>query len=411
MNLYLIVFTSEAYKEEKMYECHKDLFLELETSFTLHLIYFKDASKIPGNAYKIAFIANGDVENIVIQNFSILPYPITLLTDGLYNSLPSALEIAAWIRAKNLQVNIIHGAVTDMAEQVLCHHRAFATKRALKGKRIGVIGIPSPYLIASHVDYLLAGQRWGINYIDIPIEEVYKRFYQITNDEIGVEASLFATNAKACQEASPDDLLKAMRLHKAVKSLCEQEHLDAITLSDSSFIRQLKVSGCVTASLLNNEGIPTSSEGDLQAIITSLMAYTLTGQPSFMGNPSFIDKNQNEIILTHCSIPTKMTEDYIIRSHFETKIGIGIQGLMHEGEVTLFKCGGECLDEYYVTEGYLTENTNYLTYCRTQVKIKLNKPVSYFFHNPLGHHHILLQGKHEKTIKEFMQQNRCKLIE
>ena len=141
------------------------------------------------------------------------------------------------------------------------------------------------------------------------------------------------------------------------------------------------------------------------------MAYTLTGQPSFMGNPSFIDKNQNEIILTHCSIPTKMTEDYIIRSHFETKIGIGIQGLMHEGEVTLFKCGGECLDEYYVTEGYLTENTNYLTYCRTQVKIKLNKPVSYFFHNPLGHHHILLQGKHEKTIKEFMQQNRCKLIE
>ena len=411
MNLYLIIFTSEAYKEEKLYESHKDLFLELEKYFSLHLIYYKEAHKIPGNAYKMAFIANGDVENLVIQNFSILPYPITLLADGLYNSLASALEIAAWIRTKNLQVNIIHGPIPDMAEQVLYHHKAFATKRALKGKRIGIIGTPSPHLIASHVDYLLASQRWGITFIDIPIEEVYKRFYQITNDEIGVEASLFATNAKACQETSPDDLLKAMRLHKAVKMLCEQEHLDAITLSNSSFIKQLKVSGCVTASLLNDEGIPTGSEGDLQAIITLLMAYILTGQPSFMGNPAFIDKKQNELILTNCSIPTKMTYDYIIRSHFETQTGIGIQGLMHEGDVTLFKCGGECLDEYYVAEGYLTENTNYLTHCRTQVKIKLNKPVSYFFHNPLGHHHILLQGRHEKTIKEFMQQNRCKLIE
>lgn len=71
--------------------------------------------------------------------------------------------------------------------------------------------------------------------------------------------------------------------------------------------------------------------------------------------------------------------------------GIAIQGLMHEGDVTIFKCGSECLDEYYLAEGYMTENTNLSTSCRTQLKIKLNKPVSYFLTNPLGNHHILLQ--------------------
>lgn len=145
--------------------------------------------------------------------------------------------------------------------------------------------------------------------------------------------------------------------------------------------------------------------------MTMLMAKAVTGQPSFMGNPSFIDTKRNELLLAHCTIATKMVNDFIIRDHFETQSGIAIQGMMHEGDVTLFKCGSECLDEYYLAEGYLTENTNLSTSCRTQFKIKLNKPVSYFLTNPLGNHHILLQGNHAAELQEFMQQNRCKLRE
>jgi L-fucose isomerase-like protein len=81
---------------------------------------------------------------------------------------------------------------------------------------------------------------------------------------------------------------------------------------------------------------------------------------------------------------------------------------MHEEEVTLFKCGGECLDEFYVAEGYLTENTNLATCCRTQVRVRLNSPADYFLRNPLGNHHVLIQGHHAELLKAFMLQNRCK---
>lgn len=84
---------------------------------------------------------------------------------------------------------------------------------------------------------------------------------------------------------------------------------------------------------------------------------------------------------------------------------------MHEGNITLFKCGGECLDKYYVSEGYLTDNTNLITACRTQLRIKLAKPVNYFLTNPLGNHHILLQGNYAADLQEFMRQNRCKQYE
>jgi L-fucose isomerase-like protein len=66
------------------------------------------------------------------------------------------------------------------------------------------------------------------------------------------------------------------------------------------------------------------------------------------------------------------------------------------------------LDEYYLSSGHLIENTNMVTCCRTKLKVRLDKPADYFLHNPLGNHHILIQGNYTDLIQEFMQQNRCK---
>lgn len=407
MNLYLITFSSSLNRIESVYACHKELMLELERHFTVHLVPYTEADTIPANAYKMAFIATGGVEHLVEQCFSMMPYPITLLTDGASNSLAASMEIAAWVRSKNMQARIIHGKAPEMARQVLLHHKAFAAKRSLKGKRIGVIGYPSPWLIASHVDYLLTQQRWGVHYVDIQLEEVYENFQKVTDDEIGVQASVVASEAQACREATPEDLLKAMRVYKSIRMLCDTYHLDAVTVSCFDMIEKLGTTGCLALSLLNDEGIPAGCEGDLQAIMTLLMMKELTGQQGFICNLSKTDNLKNEIVAGHCTIPTKMTYAYIIRNHYETQSGIGIQGLLHEGDITLVKCGGECLDEYFVSNGTIIENTNFESMCRTQIRMKLDKSVDYFLQNPLGNHHILLVGHHEREITEFMKQNGC----
>lgn len=411
MNLYLITFQSELNKTTSLYDCHKDLFVEIENYFTLHLVPYTEADRIPKDAYRMAFIASGGVEKVVTQHFELLPYPIHLLTDGQMNSLAASLEVSAWLRNKGMKVHIIHGTIANMVKQLIDHHKAFAAQREIKGKRIGVIGHPASWLVASNVDYLLAKRRWGIEFVDIPMEEIYCLFYQITDDDIGYEASVFANRAMACREATPEDLLRAMRLYQAVKLICQKKQLDAVTLSCFSLIERLKTTGCLALSLLNDNGIPAACEGDLQAIFTMLVSQTLTGQQGFMANPAFINDDLNEIVLAHCTIGTRMTEQFIIRNHYESNTGIAIQGIVHPGEVTIVKCAGECLDEYFVSTGQLTENTNYINACRTQVKIKLDKPVDYFMRNPLGNHHIVLLGNHEKVIHEFMQLNSCKLVE
>ena len=145
MNLYLITFQSSLNRIESVYDCHKDLFVEIEKFFTLHLVPYTEAASIPADAYRMAFIASGGVEKMVTQHFELLPYPIHLLTDGQQNSLAASLEIATWIRSKGMKVHIIHGTIPNMVKQLIDHHKAFAAQREVRGKRIGVVGYSSPW--------------------------------------------------------------------------------------------------------------------------------------------------------------------------------------------------------------------------------------------------------------------------
>ena len=402
MVINLITFSSLLHKHASVRSSHEVILTELEKYFTVNFVNYPDIDKLPPDDFCILFIATGGVERLVIQHFESLPRPAILLADGMQNSLAAALEISSWLRGRGMKCEILHGELTEIIRRILVLHNNFKAQRSLVGMRIGAIGPSSSWLIASNVDYLLAKRRWGVEYIDIPLERIYDHYEQITEDEVGEISASLAEKALACREATPEDLIKAMRLYRAIKIVVEEEKLSAITLSCFRLIGQTGTTGCLALALLNDEGIIAGCEGDLQSIFSMLVAKALTGKSTFMANPSLI--NTRTIGLTQ-------TEKFIIRNHFETESGIGIQGILPTGDVTIVKCGGECLDEYYLSTGTLTENTNYINMCRTQVRIKLNTPADYFLKNPLGNHHIMLHGNYEITLDEFLQTNGCKRIE
>lgn len=411
MIINLITFASILHKQATLRSSHEIVLTELEKYFTLKFIDYKDMHQLTPDDFSLLFIATGGVERLVIQHFEQLPRPTILLADGMQNSLASALEISAWLRARGMRSEILHGELTEIIKRLFVMYNNFKAQRKLSGSRIGVIGTPSNWLIASNVDYLLAKRRWGIEYTDIPLERVTEYYNSLSDDEVGNDAAQLAEKALACREASPEDLLKAMKIYKAIRRVADEEQLSALTLSCFKLIEMTGTTGCLALSLLNDEGIISGCEGDLQSIFTMLVVKTLTGQSTFMANPSMINTRTNEIVLAHCTIGLKQTEKFILRSHFETDLSIGIQGLLPTEDVTIVKCGSESLDEYYLTTGNLTENTNYINMCRTQVRIRLNSSAEYFLKNPLGNHHILIQGNHETVLNEFFQMNACKRTE
>lgn len=351
MVINLITFASLLHKQASVRSSHEIILTELEKYFTVNFIDYQDINKLTPDDFSILFIATGGVERLVIQHFESLPRPAIILADGMQNSLAAALEISSWLRGRGMKSEILHGELSEIIKRIFVLHSNFMAQRSLFGMRIGVIGAPSGWLIASNVDYLLAKRRWGVEYTDVALDRIYEYYAQITDDEVGEACARLAGKALACREASPEDMIKAMRLYRAIRKIVDEDRLSALTLSCFRLIEQTGTTGCLALSLLNDEGIIAGCEGDLQSIFTMLTAKVLTGKPAFMANPSMINARTNEIILAHCTIGIAQTEQFIIRNHFETESGIGIQGILPTGDVTIVKCGGECLDEYYLGTG------------------------------------------------------------
>lgn len=410
MTIHLITFASALLKQHSVLSSHEVILNELEKYFTVRIVDPDHIRLLMPNDFAIVFIASGGVERMVISRFEQLPRPTVILADGMQNSLAAALEVHSWLRNRGMQSEILHGNLTDIVKRLFVLHQNFKASNALRGSRIGVVGTPSPWLISSGVDYLLAKRRWGVNFVDIPIEQAVERYKQVTDDEIGDLTAHVATQALACRESTPEQLLKAMRLYQALRQIAQEQRLNAMTLSCFKLIDLIGTTGCLALSLLNDAGITAGCEGDLQSIFTMHIARTLTSQPGFMANVALIHNTSNEVVLAHCTVGLKQAEQYILRNHFETESGIGIQGLLPTGDVTLLKIGGESLDEFYLNTGTLTENTNYINLCRTQVKVRLDGPVDYFFRHPLGNHHILLSGNHSTLVGNFLQGFGCRKV-
>jgi L-fucose isomerase-like protein len=136
-----------------------------------------------------------------------------------------------------------------------------------------------------------------------------------------------------------------------------------------------------------------------------LLARVLTGQVPFMANPSGIDVERGEAIFAHCTIAPCMTSGYAIRSHFESGIGVAIQGIVPEGPVTVLKVGGPALDRYFVSSGKLVENLDDPRRCRTQLRIELAEDASYFLRAPLANHHVIVRGDYADELVTFMEGN------
>lgn len=407
----LITFASNVHKSTVVRNSHEIILSELRKDYTLNFIDHKDIDKLSPDDFSLVFIATGGVERLVMQCFELLPRPLLLLADGMQNSLAAAMEVSAWLRSRGTKSEILHGEPADVVKRIQILYNNFQTQRKLTGMRVGVIGASSSWLIASDVDYLLAKRRWGVEYVDMSLERIYELYDQITDDQVGQACAEFASKAFAIREGSPEDILKAMRLYRAIKILCKNENLQAVTVNCFKLIDRIETTGCLALALLNDEGIYAGCEGDLQSIFTMLAVQSLTGKNGFMANPSMINTRTNEIILAHCTIGIRQTEKYIIRNHFESGIGIGIQGILPLGEVTIVKCGGESLDEYYLASGAVIGNTNNMNMCRTQARIKMNSSPEYFLKNPLGNHHIIIRGNYVDPLNDFFQANACKRIE
>ncbi len=338
MKLNLIVFASQLSKQESVLEDHKAILDRLNAEYETHYVYPDELNKPLDEGATMVFVGSGGVEELVSAAIDKLPEYVLLIADGLKNSLAASLEILSWMRLNNRHGRVIHGDMEYMMRTISDYVLAYSSLQRLQGQRVGVIGKPSSWLIASGVDYKVIEEKWNVKLIDLPLDDVISRYEKIGNGEVMESVDKFIDDSIKIIEPNRDEVFKAMRLYKAIKQMVEDNSLNAFTLNCFDLIPITKTTGCTALALLNDEGIPAGCEGDIQTILTMLVVKAVTDKPSFMANPSkIIDNDSHEMIFAHCTIAPCITDKYIIRSHYESLSGVAIEGIVSPQDVTVVK--------------------------------------------------------------------------
>lgn len=317
-----------------------------------------------------------------------------LLTSGKSNSLAASLEILSYLQQQGLKGEVLHGSPAYLQERIQTMELVCQARAKLQGSRIGVVGQPSDWLIASQADPMAIKDKLGASLVEIPMEELLQEIPHAQQNDAPADDPM----APAVRKAYPG----ATQIYHALEKLVERHSLSAFTLRCFDLLTAVGNTGCLALASFNADGIPASCEGDVPALLSMMVAQAVTGFSGFQANPARIDVETGQMLFAHCTVPFNMVGNWKYDTHFESGIGVGIHGELAEGPVTVFKLSGK-LDRHFVAEGELLYNQYEDNLCRTQVMLQLKpEDARYFLTCPIGNHHIILPGHWKAVLEELL---------
>jgi L-fucose isomerase-like protein len=338
----------------------------------------------------VFFIETGGTEETFLSIYKKHHPPYYLLTTKRRNSLPAALEIGAYLGNHNLAYNIFHGSPEQVAASIAS---LFPTEEGESrlSFRLGAIGKPSSWLIASDLNRDLAQKRYRATIINIDYDEfVYE-----------IDKKTFADNEKVQQFkkklANNEYLEGALHIYGAIKRLILKYDLHGLSIRCFDLLTIYRNTACLALAMLNDEGISAGCEGDLPLLLAMHLVKRLLSLDSFQANPSSIDEAKQTITFAHCTVPFSMCQSHVFMTHFESGLGIGVRGELPLGPCTVFRLSGN-LSKALIEEGEIVANSALENLCRTQIVVKMNSGLEKILRHPLGNHHLIMFGHHKQRL-------------
>ncbi len=367
--------------------------------------------------YHMCLLATGGTENLCLQYCSLIhkrqpERPLLILTHPNMNSFAAGLETKAKLLYDSRPAYLFHLPDKSEMESLFKVLRA-RESLVQEGKHVGIIGVPSEWLVAS--DLSTIGTKtdvWGIRIMEeiIDWQELLAIYKSIPDNdpEVAEIAKYYAArHVAACTSCCGGEIAEKpirdnAKLAAALKRLAAKYGLYGLTIRCFDLIAH-SITGCLAVSYMNDEGIPSACEGDIPALITMMLAHHISGKPSFMANP--IHYEGKRLTLAHCTIPTKITSKYSLRTHFESGQGVAIQAdVMGEGEKWTVSRANLWENDMHTEDIIMRNVVNKSEHrCRTQVEAEFSSEDALrdFVEHASGNHHILTPGAISRPLKLY----------
>ena len=366
-------------------QAHKDFVYTAKNK--LNSLFVHDLWNFSTEKPDVLFFASGGSESGAIKYLGNANL-ILLVAFAEDNAYAAATEVKAYCDQVGCDTVLLSLDDPESIKFLNLFQNIHSALARLNGKKLGLIGNVSDWLIASDVSRELLREKFGVEVIKIPWEEVgdYKDFTpplsfikKYVNDKLDIE--------------------EAGRVQSALSHTIKDHGLDAITVECFSLVKHRHVTACLALSDLNDYGVPAGCEGDMTSITGMLILKQVTGLISWMAN--LVKVTANSALFAHCTAPTQLLNDFEITTHFETNEGTAIRGSFKDDIVTIVRFNNS-FDKIFIASGKIVSRPTLAGFCRTQIEIELQKGESELLKlKPLGNHHLILPGNHSEKIGLF----------
>lgn len=329
-----------------------------------------DANPAPGEPL-LGFCLTGGTESSFLKAAMENPKsPAVILVHNRANSYASGCELAARLdyehRVGHRAPAIFCPIHDPKIVKSIFTAAATATHFAQKKPNIGVIGEPSPWLVASGRFAEKLPSMFNMRLTNIKIEDFVSR----------------AT---------------ASSVQSALDFLVDHHKLDAFTVRCFDLLDH-KLTSCLEVSKFNDRGITATCEGDIASCVTMHIMKTITDSPVFMANATgFVG---DVATFAHCTIPTKLCTSCTIDTHYESGLGHAVCGRVKEGKWTLakFSADGRIMADVVDVTNPDTVSPHH---CRTQINVKPGQKLAKKLRKGkvLGNHFLFVPGDIKKELK------------
>ncbi len=336
-------------------------------------------------------LLTGGTEAAALSVAADIAGPLLILSHTGNNALPAAMEAVAALQAQGRRVKLVHlGRSCNERLSRLLRVRDLAV--AFRRHHVGLIGDPSPWLVASDVEAGVVAAKTGLRVSKLALSEVLSRLPTCLSglpkgEGLGVEE---------------DGRLGGARVLAALEALIQDRSLTAITIACFALLAE-RLTACWALASLADRGFPAGCEGDLPALLALIAGQELSGKPGFLANPADVDPPAGRVLLAHCTVPLSLTCEHRLRTHFESGLGMAIEGQLCPGPYTLVRFGGRRLEQGLFVEGeVLSERLGRADLCRTQAVFAMPPSAAErLLVRPLGNHHVLVSGHHGEELNAF----------
>jgi L-fucose isomerase-like protein len=327
----------------------------------------------------VLFFLSGGAEEEAVQ--IVKPQHFYILVGSRHgNSWSAASEVKAYLNQHNIPSMLLD---EEDSETPILFRNLLAVLQAienLKGKRLGLIGKVSGWLVASGMPADVLKSKFGIELQNISWAD-FPHFssFEPSKDFLGTFSSVQNFN-----------LTDTARVYQQLNQVIESGNLDAVTVECFPLVKKDKVTACLPLARFNDIGVPAGCEGDLTAIAGMMLCQELTGIIPWIANINKI--SEEGCMFSHCTIATNMVSGYSVMTHYETDKGTAIAGQFKSDIVTVFRFDN-AFQKAFVAVAQVTGRPQLATACRTQIEVKLaEKEVALLRNKPLGNHHLLFPG-------------------